>query len=145
MDLAFKTQNFTSSDQSFIVDPDYAGKVGCTIDLSKFASAQLTGFTAAGDTKGVIPAGIALGLVTASGKVGPYDDAAADGRQTLAGILWDDIPFTAGATTGNLGAARIVFGMVYEAKLPLAAAAAGTAGKIDTAAKADTAVKIAFV
>lgn len=143
MDLKVRTQNFSQSDQSFIVDPDYAGKVGCTLDLSKFAGATLTAWTSG--TQGVIPAGIALGVVTATGKFGPYDDSKADGTQTLGGILWDDVTFAAGATTGNIGASRIVFGMVYLAKLPLTASSAGTPGRVDAAGQADTAVKIVFV
>lgn len=141
--IAIRTQNYGSSDQSWLVDPDYAGKVGCTIDLSKFDGAQLTGWTAG--VQGIIPAGLALGLVTATGKVGPYDAAAADGRQTLAGILWDDIPFVAGDTAVNLSASRVIFGMVYQAKLPLYASATGTAGRLDAAGVADTTIKIAFV
>lgn len=143
MDLAVRTQTFGQSDQSWVVDPDYAGKVGCTLDLSKFGSGQLTGWTSG--TTGIIPSGTALGVVTASGKFGPYDDSKSDGTQTLAGILWDDIVFAAGATTGNLGASRVVLGLVYVAKLPLTASSAGTPGRIDAAAQADTVAKIVFV
>lgn len=141
--IAIRSQTFGSSDQSWLVDPDYAGKVGCTVDLSKFGGSQLTGWTSG--LQGIIPAGTALGLVTATGKVGPYDDAASDGTQTFAGILWDDVPFVAGATTGNLSAARVIFGMVYTAKLPAFGSTVGTPGRLDAAGIADTVVKIAFV
>jgi len=143
MDLGLKTQNFSSADQSWIVDPDYAGKVGCTIDLALFGSGQLTGFT--DGAQGRIPAGTALGKKTSGGKFGPYDDSKSDGTETFAGYLWDDVPFVAGATTGSLGASRVVFGMVYVAKLPLTASSSGTPGRIDAAGQADTVVKIVHI
>lgn len=143
MDLAFKTQNFTSSDQSWVVDPDYAGKIGATIDLSKFGAAQLTGFTSG--TQGILPSGLVLGRVTATGKVGPYDDSKADGTQTVAGILWDDVPFVAGQVAGNLGGSIVVFGMAYVAKLPLASAAVGTPGRLDANGQADSVAKIVYI
>lgn len=142
MDLAMQTTTYGTSDQSWLADPDYAGKVGCTLDLSTFASGQLTGWTTG--LKGAIPAGTALGLVTATGKYGPYDNSKSDGTQTLAGILWDDVQFMAGATTGNLGGSRVVLSMVYAAKLPLATATAGTPGQVDAPAQADTVCKIVF-
>lgn len=37
---------------------------------------------------GVVPAGMVLGQVTATGDYGIYDNAATDGRETAAGILW---------------------------------------------------------
>lgn len=41
-------------------------------------------------------AGTALGLVTASGLVGPYDNTAEDGRQTCIGILAANVDTTDG-------------------------------------------------
>jgi len=245
VDLALTDTSYSSSDQTWLVDPDYACKVGCTLDLSLFDSDTLAEWTSG--AKGAIPAGLALGKKTSTGKFGPYagsgnevqtvtvvqgsppggtwtytlegetsagiapgasaatvktaivdsmsnigvDDidvsksgdvytltlkgrwagvnvpagsvtdsttgtghgvtiaqttaggsTASDGTETFAGILWDDVPFTAGATTGNLGASRIVLGAVYLAKLPIDA---GNPGGVDALAQANTAVKIAFV
>lgn len=39
---------------------------------------------------GLVPSGVQLGRVTASGLLGPYDNAAADGRQTAVGHLISD-------------------------------------------------------
>ncbi len=40
---------------------------------------------------GYIPSGTALGKVTSTGMVGPYDPNASDGRQTAYGFLFDDV------------------------------------------------------
>ena len=52
-----------------------------TFDFATFTHAN---FTATGQ----IQNGCLLGKITASGKYGPYDDAATDGRQTLSGFLF---------------------------------------------------------
>lgn len=41
-------------------------------------------------TGGVVPSGTALGIVTATGKVGPYTSGASNGTQVLAGFLVTD-------------------------------------------------------
>lgn len=46
-------------------------------------------FTGANFMDGTIKSGCVLGKITASGKYGPYDSAATDGRQTANIILWD--------------------------------------------------------
>ncbi len=46
-------------------------------------------FTLAAYPNGV-PSGTPLGEVTATGKLGPYNQGGADGRQTLAGFLFTD-------------------------------------------------------
>jgi hypothetical protein len=81
----------------------------------------------------------AANTATVTAGTGGVDDAN-DG----AGILFDDVPFASGATTGRLSASRIVLGAIYEAKLPFAAATAGTSGRVDAAFKADIPT-IAFV
>lgn len=40
---------------------------------------------------GYIPAGTLVGVVTASGSYGPYNDTATDGRQTAAGFLYNPV------------------------------------------------------
>lgn len=75
---------------------------------------------------GVIPSGILLAKITASGLYGPYDATATDGRATPAGHLFDSVPVKAGAT--RLGAPLYWHGAVVESRLP---AGAG----VDAAAK----------
>ena len=52
-------------------------------DFNLFAHANFTAL-------GYIPNGTLLGVVTATGKVGPYSDAATDGRQTAIGWAFND-------------------------------------------------------
>lgn len=64
---------------------------------------------------GDIPSGVVLGKVTATGRYGPYDDAAVDGRAVARGHLFDGVKVAAGH---NIGAALLWHGQVIEAKLP---------------------------
>lgn len=51
----------------------------------------VSGFTAATDyPDGYIPSGFPVGQVTASGEYAPYDSAATDGTQNLAGFVYTD-------------------------------------------------------
>ena len=56
-----------------------------------------------------------VATTTAGGAAG-----AADGTQVFWGLLFDDVPIPAGAVTGNLGASRVVGGVVRTNKLPVA-------------------------
>jgi hypothetical protein len=60
-----------------------------------------------------LPAGTVLGKITASGKYGPYDDTATDGRQTAVGILAEDVD----ATSSDVGTWMIVHGIVKTSAL----------------------------
>jgi hypothetical protein len=59
---------------------------------------QLNGdlFPAGTFPDGVVPSGTVLGIVTATGLAGPYDDAALDGRQTAVGHLVNETRVKAG-------------------------------------------------
>lgn len=81
---------------------------------------------------GYIPSGIVLGKVTATGRYGPYDDTASDGRQVAAGLLFGSLNVRSGAT--KIGGARLIHGHVNEAKLPIAS---GSSGSLDANGKAD--------
>lgn len=90
-----------------------------TLDVSAFTAATHY-------PNGYFPSGLALGRITASGLYGPYDNAAVDGRETAAGLLFSSVkvPNTAD-TTQDVGGALLVRGDVNAAKLPLAIDAAG--------------------
>ena len=66
-------------------------------------------------TDGDVPSGVVLGKVTATGRYGPYDNAAVDGRETARGHLFDAVHVTAG---NNAGGALFWHGQVIEANLP---------------------------
>lgn len=67
---------------------------------------------------GYLKSGIVLGKITATGKYGPYDNAAVDGRETAAGILFSavKVPDTADTTKDTNGAV-LVHGFVIASKL----------------------------
>ncbi len=63
--------------------------------------------------QGSLPAGRAMGIITASGKAGAYDNAATDGRQTCIGFLAHDVD----ASTTDVSAGLIVGGYLRKTKL----------------------------
>lgn len=76
------------------------------------------------DDMRVIKGGTVMGKITASGKYGPYDATATDGRQTALGfLLAGDIRVDAGDTTAGL----MISGSVLEARVVGLTAAAKTA------------------
>lgn len=81
-----------------------------TLDISKFTAGTHY-------PNGFIPSGTVLGKITASGLYGPYEPAAADGRQTAVGLLFSlVVPRT--DTSKPIGGALLVHGFVNAAKLP---------------------------
>lgn len=84
---------------------------------------------------GTIKSGTALGRITASGLLGPYDNAASDGRQTLVGFLFNSEKVRDGAT--HLGCAVLEHGRIVVANLP-------TNHGLDTAGRADVAGSFRF-
>lgn len=128
-DISLQTTTYQVADRRWLLSPhgtDYTP--GVTLDVSKFTAGTHY-------PNGYIPSGTVVGRVTATGKVGPYDDAASDGRQTAVGILFADCRVTRsnGTTATNVGTGVLVHGIVSVAKLPFQS---GT-GSIDANGKAD--------
>lgn len=89
------------------------GKKTCltvTLDLSKFTEGTHY-------PSGYLPSGLVLGKVTATGKYGPYDDAAVDGRATATGLLFNS-ESAAGGASAPIVTAMQTEGDVIEARLP---------------------------
>ena len=85
---------------------------------------------------GYIPSGTAIGLVTATGLFGPYDDTASDGRQTCYGFTYGDVRAIRqnGTVASKVGTGAVVYDAVVSvSKLPFQS---GT-GSIDANGKAD--------
>jgi hypothetical protein len=103
-----------------------------TLDVSSFTAGTHY-------PNGYIPSGTVLGTITAGTTggvwmVGPYDNAASDGRQTAVGILLSSVTVPVPTdTTQDVGAAMLTRGDVDPAKLPFT----GVAGALDTAGRAD--------
>lgn len=103
---------------------------GVTLDLAKFDFSTVF-------TTRRIPGGVVLGKVTASGKYGPYDNAAVDGREVAVGILFDDLDVPDGESTGDRPVAMITRANIIEANLP-------TNHGLDANAKTDLTSRIWF-
>lgn len=92
------------------------------VDLNLSVTLDLTKFTANTHyPDGSLRSGLALGIITAASTggaivCGPYDDTATDGRQVLAGHLFEDEKVNAGST--KVGAALFRHGGVKTANLP---------------------------
>jgi len=71
-------------------------------------------------------AGLVVGQIAATKKIGPYDAAAVDGREVALGILIDDTI----VTDGDDGASVLIHGFVREQMLTGLDAAAKTALKL---------------
>jgi len=79
---------------------------------------------------GFIPSGVLLGRVTTGGLLGPYDDAATDGRQTTVGFLYNAVAVPAVLTRRVAAALVDCFAVVSESRLP-------TGNGLDAAGRAD--------
>ncbi|MDF9718112.1 head decoration protein [Nocardioides sp. ChNu-153] len=128
MDLSVRIENFGQDDQTWI-------GAAHGIDLARSITLDTSAFTAATHyPNGYIRGGTPLGKITATGLYGPYDNAAADGRETLAGFLLT--PTKPGAVpTADVQAPLYEHGRVVEVNLPIA---------IDAAGKADVDGRITF-
>ena len=104
-----------------------------TIDVSLFNAAQHF-------ANGFIPSGTVLGKVTATGSLGPYLDAASDGRQTAVGILRASVQVLqpTGVAKTKIGVAVMkAFGVVSLSKLPFTSGTAALGGYLDAAGQTD--------
>lgn len=74
--------------RKWLRSPHNAGNVTIvTLDLSTFEQPLHY-------PDGYLPSGIVLGRITATGKYGPADDTATDGRETARSILYDPVLIT---------------------------------------------------
>ncbi|MBI2702110.1 MAG: head decoration protein [Mycobacterium sp.] len=114
-DISVHSSSYQVEDRSWLVGTHGVDVTpGITLDISKFTKA--THFP-----NGYIPSGTLLGKVTSGGLYGPYDNAASDGREVAAGILFSSVRAIDTNTGNNLakvGGARFIHGLVNTAKLP---------------------------
>jgi hypothetical protein len=118
MDLTIRTETFSQEDQSWLASAhgtDAARSI--TLDTSAFTSGTHY-------PNGYFPSGLPLGKITASGKYAPYNNAAADGTEVLAGFLFTSVKAPSVNTIDPQGA-LLWHGAVVESKLPIAVDAAG--------------------
>ncbi|MEU0492569.1 head decoration protein [Nocardiopsis sp. NPDC006139] len=115
MDLSLKVEGYADDDATWL-----GSSHGTSSGRS--ATLDLTAFTEATHyPDGYLPSGLPLGRIMASGLYGPYDAAATDGTEVLAGFLLTACTATPrdGATTTVVGA-LLDHGRVKVANLPVA-------------------------
>ncbi|MFE0039434.1 head decoration protein [Streptomyces sp. NPDC059015] len=128
MNLTPSVEGFGQDDQSWLASAhgtDTARTI--TLDTSTFTSGTHY-------PNGYFPSGLPLGKITASGKYGPYNNAASDGTEVLAGFLFTAVAAPSVDTIDPQGA-LLWHGAVLDAKLPVA---------VDANGKADVAGRITF-
>jgi len=128
MDLSITRQTLSSGDQSWLGSA-HGTDMGRTITLDTSSFTAGTHYPA-----GHIRSGTPLGKITATGLYGPYDNAANDGREVLAGLLFTDVT-PGNPTTVDVQGVLFEHGRVVEARLPIA---------IDANGKSDVAGRIIF-
>lgn len=129
MDLTLKVESFQQDDQSWLGSAHGTSSARpVTLDTSQFTANTHY-------PNGYFPSGLPLGKITATGKYGPYNDAASDGTQTLVGFLFCAVDAPSVNTVDPVGAI-LDHCRVREAKLPIA---------VDAAGKTDVAGRIIFV
>lgn len=133
-DISVSTQQFQAEDLSWdLSNPAVPFVDSGTLDVSLFNQAQHF-------PNGFIPSGTYLGKKTAGGLLGPYLNAAADGRETCVGVLRHSIQVvqTNGSLKTKIGVAVMkAFGVIKESRLPFTSGTAALGGYVDAAAKAD--------
>lgn len=134
MDLTPQKTTYVLDDNSWL-DSKHGTDAGepVTLDLSTFDATQFA--------NGFIPSGCCLGLITATGFYGPYDDTAVDGRAVYVGQLYGGVKVNAGST--KAGGMLLKHCFVKENKLPFQTGQTGR-GYIDANGKTDAKGAIFF-
>lgn len=133
-DLGVVTDSYTSENQSWLGSAHGTNECDTvTLDADKFLATFPTG---------IVPSGVTLGKITATGLYAPYTDAATHGAgsDTMVGHLFTTVDLQ-GITSGTAKdkvAALLWHGQVIEAKLP-------TGHGLTTAGKADVVGRLHYV
>lgn len=120
IDLSVRTLTLAGSDHSWLASAHGTlNNRSVTLDLSLFNFAATF-------TSKMLPSGVVLGKVTASGLYGPYNDGLSNGQETATGFLFTDVDVAdfitdLGSTTltgKKVIAPMLITGIIREAKLP---------------------------
>lgn len=129
--IAISTETFNkASDKSWI-----GTRMG--LDTMRSITLDISAFDAEHVQNGYLPSGILLGIITATSKYGPYNDAALDGSQVCRGHLFEEVKVVDKTTDPDPGAALFWTGVVKESKLPQFTGTGNLKGEVDAAARVD--------
>ncbi|GAA3018299.1 head decoration protein [Streptomyces fulvorobeus] len=132
MNLGLVTESFSQDKRDWLQGAHGTDIVpSVTLDVTKFTAGTHY-------PDGYIKSGIPLGRITTGQKVGPYDDAATDGRQTCIGFLYTGVEVVTkrGAVLSSAVGSMLVHCAVKESKLPVT---------LDAAGKTDLGARVIFV
>jgi hypothetical protein len=133
-DISVFAQPFQFEDLSWDLTPVDGGFViQGTLDTSLLTAAQHY-------PNGYLKSGFVAGKVTASGLIGPYLDAASDGRTTAVGILRASVRITRygdGSVIPKITVPLLVHGKVDPTKLPYTSGNAAAGGYLDANGQAN--------
>jgi hypothetical protein len=133
-DISVQSQPFQFEDLSWDLTPVDGGFViSGVLDTSLLTQAQHY-------PNGYVKSGFVLGKVTSGGLLGPYLDAASDGRTKAIGILRASIRvvrFGDGSLIPKVGVSALVHGKVDPTKLPYTSGGAAAGGYLDANGQAD--------
>lgn len=113
LNLAIRTQAFAAGEKQDWLGSSHGTQNADSITLD--ATLCIAIFAT-----GIIPSGVVLGKVTATGRYAPYLTGSSDGSQVPLGHLFTTVDLTAGATqtAANTPAALFWHGEVIQANLP---------------------------
>ena len=118
-DITVTTTQYTDADRSWLLAELSAlpgpvgGRTSYAIDYSKFTLG--TQYTT---TDRYIKSGTVVGIVTATGKIGPYTNGASDGTQNAIGFLFDNEVVPSDTTQVAAVAVLDAFATISQANLP---------------------------
>lgn len=117
-DIAVTTQTFLPADRPWLLFEAQGLPGPVPTDFGIIDFSLFTANTHYPD--GFLPSGLVLGRVTTGGRLGPYSDAASDGRQTAVGFLYNAVAVPAGAPQARKVAVAVAdaFVIVAVGKLP---------------------------
>jgi hypothetical protein len=130
-DISVETKIYGPDDRAWLIG-EAVGHQASTLSTKSAGLIDFTLFTANTHyPNGYLPSGLVLGVVTSGGALGPYSNAASDGRQTAVGFLYNSVSVPT-PTSARKVAATVVdaFARVSESRLP-ANHGLDTAGKAD--------------
>lgn len=124
-DITVESSSYTAENRSWLAGPhgtEPGAMPSVQLDLSTFDHANFS--------TGIVKSGCVLGKITASGKYGPYEPAASDGREVAVGLLFNTFDKTGKTQRAD---AVLIHGFVTSSKLPYASGD----GLLDAAAIVD--------
>lgn len=117
-DISVETRSFGPDDRAWLLG-EAVGHQAPTLSTKYAGNIDFSLFTANTHyPNGYLPSGLLLGKVTSTGRLGPYSNAASDGRETAVGLLYNATRVPASTSTRVAATVVDAFARVSESRLP---------------------------